>query len=126
ILSDTRGGEEDYKMRLYGRIGVPLYVLFDPQELLGHGVLRAFGLHRGRYQPAEPGWFPEVGLGLRLWTGLYAAHQQTWLRWCERDGRVIPTGAERAEEERRRADEAQEKVRRLAAQLRALGVEPEV
>jgi hypothetical protein len=38
---------------------------------------------------------------------------------------VIPTGAERAEEERRRADEAAQKLERLAAQLRALGIEPE-
>jgi hypothetical protein len=52
--------------------------------------------------------FPDVGLGLVLWTGTFEGQQQTWLRRCDKDGRVIPTGAER-----------------LAAQLRALGVEPE-
>ncbi|WP_437941560.1 hypothetical protein [Sorangium sp. So ce341] len=41
-----------------------------------------------------------------------------WLRWHAADGSVVPTGAERAERERARAE-------RLAAQLRALGVEPD-
>jgi hypothetical protein len=119
IISDTRGGEEDYKMRQYARIGVLYYVLFDPQDVLGRGVLRAFVLQRRSYEPTDPAWFPEVGLGLQLWTGAYEGQEQTWLRWCGQDGRVIPTGAERAAA-------AEERQRRLEAQLRALGAEPEV
>jgi hypothetical protein len=83
------------------------YVIFDPDDLLGHGVLRAFVLSRGKYESLEGNWFPEIGLGLSLWTGVFEGQQQTWLRWCDKDGHVIPTGAERVE--------------RLAAQLRALG-----
>ena len=111
IISDKRGGEETLKMRTYARLGVLYYVLFDPRDVLGHGVLRTFVLSRGKYEPLESSWFPEVGLGLTLWEGTYEGHQQAWLRWCDKDGRVIPTGAERAE--------------RLAAQLRALGIAPE-
>ena len=111
IVSDKRGGEEGLKMRTYARLGVLYYVIFDPDDLLGHGVLRAFVLSRGKYESLEGNWFPEVGLGATLWTGAFEGQQQTWLRWCDKDGRVIPTGAERAE--------------RLAAQLRALGVEHE-
>ncbi len=126
IVSDRSGGEEDHKMRAYARLGLLFYVIFDPDNLLEKGVLRAFVLQRGKYEPVDPKWFPEVGLGLMLWPGVFEGQQQTWLRWCDREGRPIPTGAECAEDERRRADEATEKFQRLAAQLRALGVEPEV
>jgi Uma2 family endonuclease len=111
IVSDKRGGEEGLKMRTYARQGVLYYVIFDPDDLLGHGVVRACVLARGKYEPLDAKWLPNVGLGLVLRTGKFEGQQQTWLRWCDKDGRVIPTGAERAE--------------RLAAQLRALGVEPD-
>ena len=74
-------------------------------------MLRVLVLSRGKYESLDANWFPEVGLGLVLWTGTFEGQQQTWLRWCDREGRVIPTGVERTA--------------RLAAQLRALGVEPE-
>jgi Uma2 family endonuclease len=136
IVSDRRGGEEDEKMRAYARLGVRYYVIFDPDEELGHGVLRGFGIRHGNgYEPLDPAWLPGVGLGLRLWDGGFEGHRETWLRWCRQDGEVIPTGAERAEQEsrraddekrraddeKRRADQAQEAVRRLRDQLRALG-----
>ena len=95
------------------------YVIHDPDDLLAGGMLRAFVLQRGKYEPVDPGWFPEVTLGLTLWQGTFEGQQQTWLRWCDRDGQVIPTGAERA-------DEVDKKNKKLSAQLRALGIEPEV
>jgi Uma2 family endonuclease len=112
IVSDKRGGEEDYKKEAYARMGVLFYVIFDPRNLLEGGVLRAGVLNRRDYAPLDPPWFPEIGVGLTLWQGAFEGFTDTWLRWCDENGRVIPTGAERAE--------------RLAAQLRALGVNPEV
>jgi hypothetical protein len=112
IVSDRRGGEEDVKKRAYARLGVLFYVIFDPDDLLQGGILRAYVLQRGKYEPVEPNWFPEVGLGLVLWPGTFEGQHETWLRWCDQESRVIPTGEERAE--------------RLAAQLRALGIKPEV
>jgi hypothetical protein len=41
-----------------------------------------------------------------------------WLRWCDVNGVIVPTGEERAEQERGRAE-------KLAAKLRALGVDPD-
>jgi len=38
---------------------------------------------------------------------------------------MIPTGAERAEQERQAKEAAEQRVERLAAQLRALGVNPD-
>src|SRR5262249_17537884 len=132
IVSDRRGGEEDFKMKAYARLRALFYVIYDPDNLLHGGVLRAYALQRGKYEPVEPRWFLELGLGLTLWEGTFEGHPATWLRWCDQDGRVIPTGAERAEEERhraederRRANETAEKLKRLTAQLRALGIEPE-
>ncbi len=118
IVSDKRGDEDGTKMRTYARQGVPFYVIFDPLDLLGKGPLRAFALQRTRYEPTDPGWLPEVGLGLRLWEGAFEGQSEVWLRWCGQDGQVIPTGAERAQA-------VEEKNERLRAQLRALGVEPE-
>jgi hypothetical protein len=42
-----------------------------------------------------------------------------------RDSQVIPTGAERADSEQQRADEADAKARRLAERLRSMGVDPD-
>jgi Uma2 family endonuclease len=112
IVSDRRGGEEDFKKDEYAKIGVRYYVIFDPDELLRGGVLRAFHLVRGIYRSRKASWLPNVGLGLKLWEGTYQGMTEpNWLRWCDREGIVVPTGEERAE--------------RLAAQLRALGIEPE-
>jgi Uma2 family endonuclease len=119
IVSDLRGGEETDKMAAYARIGVTYYVIHDPQNRLHHGLLRAFSLREGAYQPIEPSRLEHVGLGLTFWEGEFQGQRYShWLRWCDRDGVVIPTGQERAEQEKQRAE-------RLAAQLRALGVEPE-
>lgn len=123
IVSDRRGGEDSYKMREYARIGVLYYVIFDPEEHLGHGVLRAFQLQVGSYEPMRPAWLPVVGLGLTMWEGKYANTPANWLRWCDQQGRVIPTGAERAEEATRQAERERQRLERLLAQLRAQGVE---
>lgn len=131
IVSDQHGGEEHLKMQLYTRLRVTYYVIYDPDNLLGNGVLRVYGLSLGKYERIDPNWLSEVGLGLTLWEGEFEHYHDTWLRWCDENGVVIPTGAERAESEhvlaedaRRRASEADEKVRRLEAQLEALGIDP--
>ncbi len=112
IVSDRRGGEDGLKKLDYAGIGVRYYAILDPDELLGAGLLRTFRLRdKGGYEPVAPGGWADLGLGLTLWEGTYEGHHDTWLRWCDVDGQVIPTGAERAE--------------RLAAQLRALGINPE-
>jgi hypothetical protein len=67
-----------------------------------------------------------VGLGLTQWPGRYLDVETTWLRWCDGHGAVLPTGIERAEQQRQRADDAEQRIQRLQSQLRALGVEPEV
>jgi hypothetical protein len=101
------------------------YVVFDPNQELGEDLLHVFGLLVRSYVERSDAWFPEVGLGLALWQGTYEGYTATWLRWCLEDGSLVLTGAERAEQERERAEQAHERAERLAAQLRALGIEPQ-
>lgn len=97
LVSDPHGGEEADKMMAYARIGVTYYVIFDPQNYLHSEPLRVFGLSHGKYQSIETSWLENVGLGLAIWEGKFEFFHERWLRWCDRDGVVIPTGRERAE-----------------------------
>jgi Uma2 family endonuclease len=125
IVLDRTGQEGTLKQTRYARQGVLYYVIFDPVNLLGEGILRVQALSMRTYTPHDPGWLPEIGLGLLLWEGEFEGKRQTWLRWCDRDGQPIPTGAERADHEQQRAKEALERIARLEGQLRAAGIQPE-
>ncbi len=153
IVSNREGGELDHKRNLYAQIGVLYYIVFDPSQALKHGVLQVFELLRRSYIERDNAWFPEIGLGLTLWSGEYEGLHSDWLRWCYEDGTLVPTGAERAEQEYARAEQEyaraeqeraraeqeraraerstqqaeQERARaeRLATRLRALGIEPQ-
>jgi hypothetical protein len=64
-------------------------------------------------------WLAPIGLGLTLWEGQFEEDvTRLWLRWCDREGNVIPTGAEGQAMATQRAD-------RLAEKLRALGINPD-
>jgi hypothetical protein len=131
FVSDRRGGEGGYKIRQYASLGVVYYVIFDLQNRLGRGGLRAFALREGQYERIEPGWLPAVGLGLTLWDGAFEGHSGRWLRWCRQDGQVIPTGREAVEQERQARQQLEEQARqdreareRLEARLREAGIDP--
>lgn len=140
VVSNRKGGEDSAKLRGYAGTRVPYYVIFDPDALLGDEVLRAYELQRLKYRLLEdPSLLPEVGLGLRLWSGSYEGHDNTWLRWIDAYGQLIPTGVERsqiAEQQAQRAhvqaahaqeqaEQAQQRAEKLAEQLRRLGAEPD-
>jgi hypothetical protein len=131
LVSDRRGDEGSLKQRQYARIGIAHYAIFDPQDRLGQGVLRSFALTAGAYQPMTAHYYPIVGLGLRLWEGAYEGQPAQWLRWCDAQGEPILTGRESRDQERQRADKAEQdlarerlKRERLEARLRELGLEP--
>jgi hypothetical protein len=106
IVSNREGEELGDKLRLYAQIGIPFYFVHDPEQILGKDILRVFGLQRRRYEPIAADWLAEIGLGLKLWQGEYAGCEGLWLRWCDRQGIILPTGAEKAREEQRQAEEA--------------------
>ncbi|MBE9100805.1 Uma2 family endonuclease [Vacuolonema iberomarrocanum] len=118
IVSNREDNELGSKLDAYARLGIPYYVVFDPLQQLGDEQLRVFGLMEGRYRILETPWLEQVGLGLMLWDGEFEGIQTTWLRWCDRHQTLLPTGHERAMV-------AEAKAAQLAAQLRALGIEPE-
>lgn len=125
IVSNREGQELTRKLRDYAQIGIAYYVVFDPlrqiqdSDLMNGALLRVFGLTVGRYRDiSEPFWLETVGLGLTLWDGEFEQVQGVWLRWCDRQGTIVPTGAEDRDRERSRAE-------RLAERLRSLGVDPD-
>lgn len=140
IVSNREGNETGSKLRDYAVMGVLYYVVFDPAHRLGDESLRIFELEKRRYVRYHDRHFPDLGLGLTLWEGSYKdSPVTTWLRWCDENGNVIPTGAEmaalankeaaheaeRAAREAERAMREAEKSALLAAKLRELGVDPD-
>jgi len=108
IVSNREGKEDTDKLNSYANYRIPYYVIFDPENQLGGGVLRTFGLVVNRYVATSADWLDGVGLGLRLWPGTYEGGTATWLRWCDKKGILIPTGAEQAEQDKVRADKEKE------------------
>lgn len=112
IVSNQNGGELGRKLRSYARLGIPYYVVHDPYLLVGKQLLYVFELRGGVYTPMTGWWFPSIGLGVTLWHGEYAGDTATWLRWCDIDGEVIPTGAELAALALTNAEEARQQAER--------------
>jgi Uma2 family endonuclease len=135
------------KWQVYEQIlRIPYYVVFDRYTL----QFRLFRLVGTRYEAIgsvdQRYWFTDLELGLGVWTGRYSGVEGEWLRWYDQAGNWLATAAERAEQEAQRAEqeaqraeqeaqraeqEAQraeqaiQRADRLAAQLRALGINPE-
>ena len=86
-----------------------------------------------RVLPNEGGRYPVEGLGeLGIWQGHYQNMTLPWLRWWDVGGNLLPTGHELAEIEaelvntaNERADREAERAEKLAAKLRALGIDPD-
>ncbi|OCR00282.1 hypothetical protein BCD67_25085 [Oscillatoriales cyanobacterium USR001] len=96
IVSPTPGNELGSKFTDYALMGVMYYIVYDPLGELSDRPLQMFQLQGGRYVPKIDTWFPLVGLGLTLWQGIFETVNDTWLRWCDAEGNVIPTVEELA------------------------------
>ncbi|MCS6990215.1 MAG: Uma2 family endonuclease [Chloroherpetonaceae bacterium] len=137
-LSPSYGGEFDEKMRIYERIGVRYYVIHDPATFHAKKPLTCYELRGVRYEEVLSGKLEGVGLEARLWNGVFEGVEAEWLRWYDASGNLLLTGAElaererqraeqaegRAKEERQRAEQAEARAERLAAELRKLGIDP--
>lgn len=97
IVSNRKGKELTGKFKDYARMGVPSYVVYDPQHHLGKEELCVYELGFGkRYRPRKDFTLPDLNLGLTLWRGTFEGHEDTWLRWCDGQGQLLLTGEERA------------------------------
>lgn len=151
-----RKGKTQSKKEIYAQIGVPYYVVFDPlrniqdADRMNGALLRVWTISPVGYQELTPAdgltqsgqsvWLEGAGIGLALWEGQFEEDvTRLWLRWCDRDGNVTPTGAEgqaierqradtereRADTERKRAETERQRAERLAERLRAMGIDPD-
>jgi hypothetical protein len=109
------------------------YVIYNPKRRR-KARLEIYKLIQGSYelQNANPLWMPEIGLGIGSERASYDRLTREWLYWYDKNNLRYPTPNEQIKLERQRADDAdrlieQERQRadRLAAQLRALGIEPD-
>jgi len=122
FLSDTEGGEysvkETYppgKFFYYEQIlQVPNYGIFEPEA----GTLELYRLDdANHYRLASANeqsqfWIPEMQLFLGVWQRTRENHQGYWLRWWDEQENLLLWGTEQIE--------------KLAAQLRAAGIEPQI
>lgn len=129
FLSDTEGGEYSIKETFppgkffyYEQILQVLnYGIFD----LATGTLEFYRLNQDARYILEAGneqnqfWIPEMQLYLGVWQGSRDNRDGFWLRWWDEQGQLLPWDTELIEQERQR-------VERLAAQLRAAGIEPDL
>ena len=125
IVSNKQGEELGNKLRIYSRMRVSYYVVFDPSLQLGDKVLRVYEIRGMRYVEKTDNWLEEVELGLTLWAGEFEGRQDMWLRWCDRDGNILLTGDEHTLQAQQRAEQAQQRAQLLAEQLRNLGIDPD-
>ena len=65
-------------------------------------------------------WLEKVGLRLTLQYGEYEGKQDVLLFLCDRQGNAIPTGFEGANQTEKRAQQAEQKLAQLEANLREL------
>ncbi len=147
LLSETTAEhDKTAKKTIYqNQLRVPEYFWFDP---FNPDDWAGFELWHGAYQPLSKdprGRLPSTCLGLALvqWRGTYAGVKTVWLRWATVDGELLLTEAEtasryaqaeklraeqeklRAEQEKLRANQEQQRAEKLAAKLRAMGVDPD-
>jgi hypothetical protein len=103
------------KPQLYASLGVKEYFVFDPEGRYLKPVLHGFRTSRGRPVPMKPaadGSLVSRQLGLRL------VPEGALLRLIDLEaGQPVPTRAERAEQQRQRAEALAAEVERLRALL---------
>ncbi|OBQ34382.1 MAG: hypothetical protein AN487_18330 [Anabaena sp. CRKS33] len=112
------------KWQVYEQIlRVPYYAIFDRYRSkfimfkLNGGIFTEIELLDNRF------WIPGIELGLGVWVGNYQGVTMPWLRWYDQNGNWILTSVEK---ERQKAEQERQKTERLIAQLRSLGVEPDL
>jgi Uma2 family endonuclease len=100
-------------------IRIPFYAIYEVEKAAVE-VYELVGNHYCKLAPNRRGHYPisAIGVELGIWQGREANQDLPWLRWWDLDGNLLPTGDERAEQEKQRAD-------RLAAKLREMGIDPE-
>jgi Uma2 family endonuclease len=81
VVSNKDGGEDSIKLKGYAQIGIPNYIILDPNRCLDSRMLRVYRLNGRVYELQADGatFLESLGLGVTLWTGVYEGLEGTWL-----------------------------------------------
>jgi Uma2 family endonuclease len=130
----TRDQDKVYKKMLYEQMGIPEYWLFDPKGEWVEGQLQGYRLRGEVYEPIADGRSEPLKLRLQV-----EGHILSFYREDTGEKLLVPDELaqalkqvrqqaeqerQRAEQERQRAEQERQRADRLAAQLRAAGIEP--
>ena len=131
FLSETEGTEYSSKPTYplgkwyyYERIlQVPNYAIFNLKD----GILEVYQLEDLGYKLQAPNkegryWLADVNLFLGLWEGERQGRSGLWLRWWTPEGEQLLWSEEVAEQEKQRADKAEQIQSKAIAKLIALGL----
>jgi Uma2 family endonuclease len=132
VVSHTPGGEYEEKLEIYRKLGVLYYVIYNPRfwQRDGHIPFEVYKLVDGEFQLqlGEPFWLPEIGLGIGRCLLPTDRLRREVLSWFDAQGDRYLTTDEQVDVERRKVDEerlranaAQQQVEILLAKLRSLG-----
>ena len=122
MVSHTPGAEYDEKLKIYAKLGVLYYIIYNPEYWRRdqHQPFEVYKLLDKSYQLqiGEPYWMPEVDLGIGRYQGILGGIGQEFLSWYDQQGNRYLTAEEKAEQEKQRAEH-------LAQYLRSLGIDPD-
>ncbi len=108
-------------------IQIPYYAIYE----ISSARLEVYHLENTAYRKLEPNAhgryeINSLGVELGVWEGQYVLpEEQSWLRWWDRHGQILPSSEERAERETLRAEQESLRADRLAQKLRELGIDPD-
>lgn len=129
MVSQTPGKEYDEKLKIYQRLGVLYYAIYNPWhwERDRHQAFEIYKLENGKYQQqiGEPYWMPEVGLGIGRARQSVGGVEMEVLLWHDEQGQAHPLPEEEIKEARSQRNEAQQRAERLAEYVRSLGLDPD-
>jgi Uma2 family endonuclease len=118
ISTSTRKKDVDENVKFYARVFRVLeYFWFDRRT----GELAGYRLSGVSYTPIEPDargrlWSEVLGAYLGVWRGEYRGRRFPWLRLWDKEGRLVPTTAERAARERAARERAEARAEQAEAQ----------
>jgi Uma2 family endonuclease len=129
VVSKTPGGEYDDKMTKYAEMGVLYYTIYnsDYWKRDKHDPFEVYRLERGAYvrQGGNPVWMPEVGLGIGYEQGTHEGWSREWLYWYDQQGNRFPAPENVIQQERLRAERAEQQLADLIAKLQERGIDPD-
>ena len=125
------GNQKPGKFWVYERIiRIPYYAIYTIKT----SELEVYNWVNTRYRRLEPNdrghyQIDLMGVELGVWEGSYQNQAQRWLRWWDNEGNLLRTGSEQAklerlhtEQERQRADRAQQAQQNAIPQLLGMGL----